>query len=152
MTGKRFFRHGELPLVILALLDRRPMNTYQLLAELDRLFGDGYEPSTGTVYPAVSALRSERLVTTDAGGGVRHVNRLTHHGRTALTTRRGDLAALEVRTGVRLGDPASVDAVLDGFLSRARHLAPRVELHRLREVLDRATDELAGTKGNGGAP
>lgn len=141
MTGKRFFRHGELPLVILALLDRRPMHTYQLLAELDRLFGDDYEPSTGSVYPAVSALRSEDLVTSDARG-LRQVNRLTPRGRRALVARRADLAGLEVRTGVRLGDGESLDAVLDGFVGRVRHLAPRVDPRQLSAVLDRATAEL----------
>ncbi len=142
MTGKRFFRHGELPLVILALLDRRPMHTYQLLAELDRLFGDDYEPSTGSVYPAVSALRSEDLITADARE-LRQVNRLTPRGRRALAARRADLAGLEIRTGVRLGEVGSVEAVLDSFVSRVRHLAPRLDPTQLAVVLDRATTELA---------
>ncbi|EUA73856.1 hypothetical protein I540_0264 [Mycobacteroides abscessus subsp. bolletii 1513] len=35
----RFFRHGELPLVLLALLAQRPMHGYELMSELSRLFG-----------------------------------------------------------------------------------------------------------------
>lgn len=144
MTGKRFFRHGELPLVILALLDRRPMHTYQLLAELDRLFGDEYEPSTGSVYPAVSLLRSEGLLEADTRGS-RAVNRLTERGRRALSSRRDDLAGLEIRTGVRLQDTASVEAVLDGFVRRVRHLAPRFDPGQLAAVLDRTADTLERT-------
>ena len=58
----RFFRHGELPLVVLALLEREPMHGYQVLGELTRRFGDVYVPSAGSVYPAIRALRDDGLV------------------------------------------------------------------------------------------
>ena len=34
--GKRFFRHGELHLVLLALLSRRPMHGYDLMKDVPK--------------------------------------------------------------------------------------------------------------------
>ena len=60
--SRRFFRSGELHLVLLALLAARPQHGYELLAELDSRFGPRYRASPGSVYPALSALEAERLV------------------------------------------------------------------------------------------
>ena len=141
MTGKRFFRHGELPLVILTLLSRRSVNAYQMLAEIDAVFGDAYEPSTGAIYPAVSALRREGLITC-VGDGAGRTYRLTDRGRRALAARQEDLARLELRTGVRLLPDASLDALLRGFVARVGQLAPRLARRDVEEILDRATGEL----------
>ena len=43
----RFFRYGELPLVLLALIEQEPLNGYELMGELERLFGPAYQPSAG---------------------------------------------------------------------------------------------------------
>src|SRR5947209_17173109 len=97
----RFFRHGELPLVLLALVRERPMHGYQMMAELTRLFAPAYRPSPGTVYPAIDALEAEGLI---AGEDVasRTVYRLTDVGRGALEDRFEKLAEIELRTGARL--------------------------------------------------
>lgn len=141
VTGKRFFRHGELPLVILTLLTRRPMNAYRLLSEIEAVFGDVYEPSTGTVYPAVSALVEEGLLIC-AGAGAGRTYQVTEQGRRALAARRDDVARLELRTGARLAPDDSLDAVLHGFLNRVRQLAPHLTRPELEATLDRATEEL----------
>jgi DNA-binding PadR family transcriptional regulator len=141
VTGKRFFKHGELPLVILILLGQRPMNTYRLLSEIEGLFGDTYQPSTGTVYPAVYALVQEGLLTC-AGTGAARTYRVTAQGRRAVAARRDDLARLELRTGAQLAPDDSLDAVLHGFLDRVRQLAPHLARSELEATLDRATKEL----------
>lgn len=136
--GERFFRHGELPVVILALLEQRPMSAYQVLMELDGRFGN-YEASTGTIYPAVSALRSEQLIERDGDG---HPYRLTTRGGQALEGRRDVLARVELRTGVRFTRDASVDAMIDAFMIRLRHLSSKVSAGELAPVLERTTREL----------
>ena len=130
--GSRFFRHGELALVVLALLERQPMHGYQLIAELEALFGDDYEPSTGTVYPAVRALADEGLVASSEQGR-RAVYSLTAVGRRALDKRSEQLASLELRTGVRIRDAAE----LDRLLVRARDAAKHVEPEKALVVLTR---------------
>src|SRR5256885_13496640 len=97
---QRFFRHGELPLVLLALLADRPMHGYDVMSELARLFGPHYRPSPGTVYPAVDALEAEGLLEAEHHNG-RTIYRTTDAGMEALTERAEALAALELRTGAR---------------------------------------------------
>lgn len=151
MTGTRFFRHGELPLVILALLTRRSMNAYQLLSEIESTFAGAYEPSTGAIYPAVSALRGEGLIA-ENGGGSAGMYGLTVKGRRALANRREDLGGLEVRTGVRLVRDDSVDAVWDGFIGRARPLSIAVDRDDLAALFEGVISNLAmlADKGRGG--
>lgn len=119
--ARRFFRHGELPLVVLALLEREPMHGYQVLGELGRVFGDAYEPSAGSIYPAIRALRAEGLVGATTAGR-RSVYSLTDLGHRALRERGEELAALEVRSGVRVRSATSVDGAIDRFAVRARAL------------------------------
>src|SRR5947208_16612159 len=108
---RRFFRHGELPLVLLALLADRPMHGYEVMSELTRLFGPAYRPSPGTVYPAVDALEAEGLLDGDAHDG-RTTYRTTEAGDEALAERADALAALEQRTGVRVRESDSLEPTL----------------------------------------
>ena len=143
MGGQRFFRHGELPLVILTVLSRRPMNAYRLLHGIETLFDGAYEPSTGAIYPAVAALQHEGLIASD-GGGASRIYKLTPRGRRALDARREDVSRLELRTGIRLVPDDSLDALLQNFFDRVRHLAPRLARPDLEATLNRTTDELVG--------
>jgi DNA-binding PadR family transcriptional regulator len=149
-VGRRYFRHGELHLVLLALLDARPMHGYELMAELARLFGPAYRPSPGSIYPAVSALEAEGLVTSVAHAD-RRVHHLTDAGATALAQRLDDLAALESRTGARLRTSDAVDAALSRLSARVRAVAGRADHGQIERVLDDAADriEALGTAPSG---
>jgi len=141
--AKWFFRHGELPLVVLALLDRSPMNGYEVIGELDRLFADAYDPSTGSVYPAIKALQLEGLVTGSPYGPRRGQRlELTETGRAALARRGEQLAAVQLRTGVRIRGAASLDALVDEVAATARALAPAVPEDEIRDVLDTTLAQL----------
>lgn len=133
----RFFRHGELPLVLLALVRQRPRHRYDLMAELTRLFGPRYRASPGSVYPAIDALESEQLVSPDVVDG-RTVYRLTSLGAQALADRGEILGALELRVGVRLGLGDGLDAELSRFAARLAPLAGHIDPHQVAEILDRA--------------
>ena len=134
------FRHGELHLVVLALLERQPMHGYQLMGELNRLFAPGYRASPGSVYPCVEALAEADLVIGAEEGG-RRVYSLTSSGADALSRRSHELAAVEARTGVRLGS-GGADGALDRFAARVRAVAPRIEAEALDEALAAAADAI----------
>jgi DNA-binding PadR family transcriptional regulator len=139
--GKRFFRHGELHLVVLTLLARRPMHGYELMGELGRLFGPHYQPSAGSIYPAVEGLENEGLIVgRDAGG--RRVFELTATGAEALERRADALAALEVRTGVHLGRGPSIDGALARFGSRVQAVAAHLDPDVLESLLDDTATEI----------
>lgn len=130
---RHFFRHGELHLVLLALLGVYPQHGYDLLAELEARFAPRYTPSPGSVYPALAALEEEELIEVVAEGG-RRVYAVTDLGRRALEDREQILAGLEARTGVSVSPDGAVDAALASFVRRVRAAAPPAE--ELRAVLD----------------
>lgn len=142
----RFFRHGELPLVLLALLERSPMHGYQIVSELDVLFGDRYEPSTGSVYPAIRALEDEGLVESTEDGR-RAVYSLTAVGRSSLQRRGEQLAALELRTNTSIRRGAAIDAAVDRLAQRTRQVARAVDEAKAIEVLELAIADLEALAG-----
>ena len=144
---RRFFRHGELPLVLLALLADRPRNGYEVMAELGRLFGPRYRPSPGSVYPAVEALEAEGLIEGEEQAG-RRIYRTTPPGREALEQRADGLATLELRTGARLRDTDSIEPMLARFKARLAPLSGRVEPGAVAAVLNRAAAEIESFDGH----
>lgn len=144
--ARRFFRHGELPLVLLALLADRTMHAYEVMSELARLFGPSYRPSPGSVYPAVEALEGEGLIEGEARDG-RTTYAATASGADALDERADDLAALEVRTGVRVRRSASLELPLARLKARLTPLSGRVDADAAAAILDRAAGEIESLNG-----
>jgi DNA-binding PadR family transcriptional regulator len=105
------------------------------------LFAPHYRPSPGSIYPALEALEAEGLIAPEEERGAR-VYALTSLGQEALDKRRHALAALELRTGVSVGQGGTVDAVLARFGSRIRGLAGRLDPTALDEILDRAVRDI----------
>ncbi|HWH31057.1 MAG TPA: PadR family transcriptional regulator [Egibacteraceae bacterium] len=139
--GRRFFRHGELHLVLLALLERRPMHGYQLLQDLEQRFAPYWTPSPGSIYPAVDALVAEGLLAPAEADG-RTVFAVTGEGAAALERRREQVAEVEARTGVRLRPHDAVDAAVERLLVRVRAAERQVPPQDVVIVLERAEAEL----------
>ena len=136
-----FFRYGELPLVLLALLQQRPMNGYEMLGELGRLFSPGYAPSPGSVYPALSALsRSGLIGADDDNGKLRY--QLTPAGEAALARRQGQLSAIEARCGVYLHEHPDVGAELRRLETAVTAVSSRAEPDALIRILRLATSRV----------
>jgi DNA-binding PadR family transcriptional regulator len=144
----RFFRHGELPLVLLALVSERPKHGYEIMAELTRLFGPRYRASPGSIYPAVEALEAEGLIEGEAVGG-KNVYSSTAAGDEAMRARGELLAALELRTGARLAPGNSLEPVLARFKARVAPLSGRVDVDAVSAVLERAAIEIENLNGKG---
>jgi DNA-binding PadR family transcriptional regulator len=139
--ARRMFGHGELHLVVLALLQREPMHGYQLLGDLARLFAPGYKPSPGSLYPSLQALADVGLISGADDGG-RKVYRLTDDGHDALNKRRSELHALEARTGVRVSPSPDLEAVLADFATRIRRDAASAPLEDVQALLDQTADQI----------
>lgn len=144
MGRHRFFRYGELPLVLLAVLERQAMSGYELLAELTRLFGPAYRPSPGSVYPALKALAAEHLVAADDSGSAA-VYIPTDAGRQVLTDRRDELAAIEQRTATVLLGSDGVESALAQLRARVSAVAGRVAEDIIIEELERAAVRIERT-------
>ncbi len=88
------FAHGNLRLYLLALLEERPRHGYELIQALSDRFGGTYSPSAGTIYPRLSKLEEEGLVTKSTDGR-KTVYEITAAGSAELDSRRHELDAIE---------------------------------------------------------
>lgn len=88
------FSHGDLRLYLLSLLDESPRHGYDLMQALSDRTGGTYSPSAGTIYPRLSKLEDEGLVTKTVDGR-KTVYEITDAGRDHLDARRGDLDGIE---------------------------------------------------------
>jgi DNA-binding PadR family transcriptional regulator len=70
---------GDVRAAILALLREEPRNGYQIMSEIEERSGGAWRPSPGAVYPALSQLADEGLITGVESGG-RRTFRLTEAG------------------------------------------------------------------------
>jgi len=58
----RGMKVGAVSLWLLLLLSERPMYGYELIRELEKRFSGYWKPKTGTIYPALEKLESNKLV------------------------------------------------------------------------------------------
>src|SRR6187455_2178296 len=80
----RFFGHGDLRIVILALLEEQPRHGYELMKELEERTGGAYRPSAGVVYPTLALLEDEGLIRPSAGETGRKLFEITDAGKAEL--------------------------------------------------------------------
>lgn len=130
------FSHGGLRLYLLSLLAERPRHGYEIIQALGERFGGTYSPSAGTVYPRLSKLESEGLVTKESDGR-KTVYDITDAGRAELAARQDELRQIEdeVSDSVR----RLADEVRSGVSTAMRTL--RADLaSAAREARAQATD------------
>ena len=145
----RFFRYGELPLVLLALIEQEPLNGYELMGELERLFGPAYQPSAGSVYPALSALEAEGLIT-PTGDEVPKRFVLTKIGNASIADRRHKLAEIERRTGTFLRPQDGIESDLGRLVQSVKQAAGHVDPDAITKVLKRADKQVRALMDDGG--
>jgi DNA-binding PadR family transcriptional regulator len=115
--------HGDLRLLLLALLEAQPRHGYELIQLIGEMFLGQYAPSAGAVYPALAQLQEIGLVHASEDGA-RRLHALTDAGRAFVSDNADALAEARLRTErsarslVRAGMPAPVRAGM-GALKRA---------------------------------
>jgi DNA-binding PadR family transcriptional regulator len=132
---------------ILGLLAERPQSGYQIMQELDRRSGSVWQPSPGSVYPALQQLVDEGLIHRDEVAGVRSF-RLTDRGLARVSAQRGQLEALWAAVSAM----ASAEVIENGHLLRELEIAARqvqdggskAQVRAASEVLRRARRALYG--------
>ena len=125
--GGRMFDHGELRLVVLALIAERPRYGYEIIKEIEERLGGGYSPSPGVIYPTLTLLEELGHATVAEAGGKKHYT-ITPEGQAALATSQAavDAALGRMRdvgaTRTSAGQPQIVRAMEN--LKLALRLAP----------------------------
>ncbi|MGH3252100.1 MAG: PadR family transcriptional regulator [Trebonia sp.] len=127
--------------MLLALLQQKSMNGYEMLGGLGTLFSPGYAPSPGSVYPALSALSRSGLIGAYDDSGKRRYQ-LTPAGEKALDLRKDQLSAIEARCGVYLRDHSEVEAELRRLEIAVTAVSSRADPAALIRVLRSATSRV----------
>ncbi len=94
-------RRGDVRVAILALLEERPMHGYEMMQELAERTQGLWQPSPGSIYPALQLLEDQGLVRSESAEGRRQFT-LTDEGRAELKGRSERAAPWE--TMVRQAD------------------------------------------------
>ena len=93
----RFFEHGDLRTVVLALLEEQPRHGYELIKELEERTGGAYRPSPGVVYPTLALLEDEGMIRQAGGETGRKLYEITDDGKTELDRNRTGVEAVFAR-------------------------------------------------------
>ena len=82
---------GDIPILILTVLDQGPCHGYAIAREIERQSGQSLRMREGSLYPALRVLEQEELVTSEwetvSSGPARKVYRITETGRGDLKKR-----------------------------------------------------------------
>ncbi|MBO9877458.1 PadR family transcriptional regulator [Xanthomonas sp. D-99] len=93
----RPLEHGDLRLLLLALIAERPRHGYELMRQIAALFKGLYTPSAGAIYPALAQLEAAGWVHTDLDAG-RKRYQVTAAGSDYVARQRDALDAALART------------------------------------------------------
>jgi DNA-binding PadR family transcriptional regulator len=150
---------GDLQLVILALIAKKPSHGYEIIKALEELSNGFYAPSPGVIYPALTYLEEigHATVTVDAS---RKLYSPTEAGLVFLRERQhiADALLAEIeRAGQKMdqmrraftgdeGETSEMRAArrfLRAVLDEKRHASPQ-EQRRIAEIIARAAREIGG--------
>jgi DNA-binding PadR family transcriptional regulator len=82
--GARFFDHGELRHVVLALLGEQPRHGYDIIRAIEQRTGGAYCPSPGVIYPTQQLLEDVGHAVPATGDVARNSFQITPAGRAFL--------------------------------------------------------------------
>ncbi|MGH8233773.1 MAG: PadR family transcriptional regulator [Rhodanobacteraceae bacterium] len=150
--GRRMFGHGDLKLLILALIEQEPRHGYDLIRTIEDMFNGQYSPSPGTVYPTLTMLEDmgyvaaqdeecgrKRYAITDAGRAFLDENRVAVEAVTERTERHARRAA-------KLAAPMAIRKAMHelkhALLMRSVKW-DKAEAERVIAILERAARDIA---------
>ena len=89
----RRVRRGDVRAAALSLLAEEPRNGYQIIQEIAERSGGVWQPSPGSVYPALAQLEDEGLIQAETPEGGRRRYALTTEGREYVTAHADEVRA-----------------------------------------------------------
>lgn len=150
--GGRMFGHGDLKLLLLALIEQEPRHGYELIRMIEDMFHGQYSPSPGTVYPTLTMLEEMGYLKVDSEEGGRKRYAITDEGRAFLDDNREEVEAVTERTerkarfAAKLATPMAIrDAVhaLKHALAMRLTKWDKAEAERVVAILERAARDIA---------
>lgn len=150
--GGRMFAHGDLKLLLLALVEQQPRHGYELIRIIEDMFHGHYSPSPGAIYPTLTMLEELGYAEAQNEQGGRKLYSITEAGRAFLDENRAAVEAVTARTehsarlAAKLAAPMAVrkamHALKHALLMRGTDW-DKAEAQRVAAILERAASEIA---------
>lgn len=150
--GGRMFGHGDLKLVLLALISEQPRHGYELIRTIEDMFQGSYAPSPGVVYPTLTLLEEMGYARIDSEESNRKRYAITDEGRAFLAQNQATVDAImarmemSARIAAKLAMPAAIRQAMHtlkhALLSHGREWTP-AEALRVRTILETAAEQIA---------
>lgn len=153
--GGRMFGHGDLKLLLLALIEQQPRHGYELIRMIEDMFHGHYSPSPGAIYPTLTMLEELGYAEVENEQGGRKLYAITDAGRAYLDENRAEVEAVTARTeqsarmAAKMAAPMAVrkamHALKHALLMRGADWS-KAEAQRIADILERAASEIAAGK------
>lgn len=156
--GGRVFAHGELKLVLLALIAEEPRHGYELIRTIEEMFDGNYAPSPGAVYPTLTMLEEMGHARVETSEGNKKRYRITAEGSAYLEDNRLAVEAAMTRMEQaakmfsRMAAPMAIREAMHTLKHALRsHAGPWTpgEARRVLGIIKRAADEILGGRPGG---
>ena len=149
---ERLFDAGDIKLVILKLLSEQPSYGYQLMKTMEQRLEGGYTPSAGAIYPTLTMLEEEGLISASNSEGNKKVYSVTQQGIEFLEAHKQRIGELFMRLEEageefkRGRSPEMMKAFMNlrgAIWARlARGNATAEQIQKLSEIVHRAAKEI----------
>ena len=95
--AERVFGRGDLPLIVLALIEISPRHGYEIIKAIEERCAGAYAPSPGAVYPTLTLLEEQDHVTASDSGNGKKLYTITELGRAHLDANRAQVDGIFAR-------------------------------------------------------
>jgi DNA-binding PadR family transcriptional regulator len=154
--GGRPLGHGDLKLLLLALIEQQPRHGYELIRTIEEMFMGQYSPSPGAVYPTLTMLEEMGYALVENEQGGRKLYAITADGRAYLEANRAAVEAIIERTreSARLFAKLSIPMSVRKAMHALKHAVLmrggdwKAEAQRVVDILERAANEIAAGRKN----
>ena len=149
---ERLFDGGDIRLVILKLLSEQPSYGYQLMKTMEERLAGGYTPSAGVIYPTLTMLEEEGLISAATADGNKKVYSVTEQGLEFLEANKERIGELFMRleeAGEEFRRGRSPE-MMKAFMNLRGAVGARLvrgnatpeQIQRLAEIVNRAAKEI----------
>lgn len=143
---RRVFDHGELRLVMLALIAEKPRHGYDIIKDIEERLGGVYAPSPGVVYPTLTLLEEQGFIAVQPSDEGKKHYAITAAGTAYLGENREAVEAARARmdqAGAAMGPAPQIVRAMENLrmalrLRMARGPLSDKELQDVAAALDAA--------------
>ncbi|MGO4701248.1 PadR family transcriptional regulator [Dyella sp. 2RAB6] len=150
--GGRMFGHGDLKLLLLALIEQQPRHGYELIRLIEEMFHGHYSPSPGAIYPTLTMLEELGHAQLENEQGGRKLYAITDAGRAFLDENRAAVEAVTSRTeeSARMAARMSMPMPIRNAMHALKHALlmrgadwSKAETQRVASILEKAAADIA---------